>query len=398
MQLSRSSYVRLVFILGLLSMLMPLAIDMYLPAFPTIAAELNVEGNKVQMTLISYIIGFALGQLFYGPMADSVGRKPVIVAGTLIFGVASIACALAQNIDQLIYVRLLHGLSAAAAGVVINALIRDMFSRDEFSRIMSFVTLVMTVAPLLAPILGGWMLKWFSWHAIFWSIAVAAFLAAFLVIFNIKESLPQEKRQKFSLRAVAYNFITLFRHKRALCYILASAFSFSGMFSFLSAGPFVYIQLYGVPAEQFGYYFALNVVFLFIITLINSRFVRKKGAVSMFYLGLALQLIMGIWLLMSQISGLGFISLVIGVAAYVGCISMISSNAMAIILEDFPHMAGTVSSVAGTLRFGVGALVGFLLAQSGADSAWPMITSMVFCVICAVGLVVWAHRMHFQRQ
>ncbi len=243
---NRTSHVGLIFILGLLSMLMPLAIDMYLPSMPIIAQEFGVESGAVQMTLSAYVLGFAIGQMFYGPMADSIGRKPVIFWGTLIFALAGMACAMAQSVEQLINLRFLHGLSAAAASVVINALMRDMFTKDDFSRMMSFVVLVMTIAPLLAPIIGGALLVWFSWHAIFWSMAGTALVGAILVALFIKESLPKEKRQRFRLRTTIGNFVTLFRHKRVLCYMLASGFSFAGMFSFLSAGPFVYIDLNGV--------------------------------------------------------------------------------------------------------------------------------------------------------
>lgn len=150
----------IVFILGLLAMLMPLSIDMYLPALPVISAQFGVPAGSTQMTLSTYILGFALGQLIYGPMADSFGRKPVVLGGTLVFAAAAVACALAQTIDQLIVMRFFHGLAAAAASVVINALMRDIYPKEEFSRMMSFVMLVTTIAPLMAPIVGGWVLVW----------------------------------------------------------------------------------------------------------------------------------------------------------------------------------------------------------------------------------------------
>lgn len=159
---------KIVFILGLLAMLMPLSIDMYLPALPVISAQFGVPAGSAQMTLSTYILGFALGQLFYGPMADSLGRKPVILGGTLVFAAAAVACALAQTIDHLIIMRFFHGLAAAAASVVINALMRDIYPKEEFSRMMSFVMLVTTIAPLVAPMAGGAVLVWFSWHVIFW--------------------------------------------------------------------------------------------------------------------------------------------------------------------------------------------------------------------------------------
>ncbi len=257
-------------------MLMPLAIDMYLPSMPVIAQEFGVPAGSAQMTLSAYMLGFAIGQLFYGPMADSLGRKPVVFwrrAGLCGGGRCLRAGAVGRST---VAMRFLHGLTAAAASVVINALMRDMFTKEEFSRMMSFVVLVMTVAPLVAPMLGG-------------SADGAVQLARDLLgdghcgtdrserwsRCTIKETLPKERRQKFHLRTSVGNFASLFRHKRVLSYMLASGFSFAGMFSFLSAGPFVYIELNGVSPQNFGFYFALNIVALVILTLINSRNVRR---------------------------------------------------------------------------------------------------------------------------
>ena len=392
MQVQRSAYFGLIFILGLLSMLMPLAIDMYLPSMPTIARDFGVTEGDVQMTLNSYLIGFAAGQLVYGPMADALGRKPVILGGTLIFALASAGCAMSQDIGTFIGMRGLHGFAAAAASVVINALMRDMFTKDEFSRSMSFVVLVMTVAPLLAPIMGGMMMLWFSWHAIFWTIMIAALIAALLVLFFIRETLPKERRQPFRLRIMLGQFVTLFRQKRVLCYMVASGFSFAGMFSFLSAGSFVYIQLYGLTELEFGYCFALNIVFLFIMTTINSRYVRRFGALNMLRTGLVVQLLAGCWLVLAASADLGFVALMIGVACYVGNIAMITSNAMAVILDDYPHMAGTASSLAGVLRFGIGAGVGAVVASFNRTTVWPMVGAMALCILIAASLVLYARR------
>jgi len=373
-------------------MLMPLSIDMYLPALPVIAEQFGVPAGSAQMTLSTYILGFALGQLLYGPMADSLGRKPVVLGGTLVFAGAAAACAMAQSIDHLIVMRFFHGLAAAAASVVINALMRDIYPKEEFSRMMSFVMLVTTVAPLVAPMVGGAVLVWFSWHAIFWLLALAALLASAMIFFFIKETLPAEHRQKFHIRTTLGNFASLFRHKRVLSYMLASGFSFAGMFSFLSAGPFVYIELNHVSPQHFGYYFALNVVFIFVLTMINSRFVRRVGALNMFRIGLWIQFIMAVWMVVTAFFDVGFWTLVIGIAAFVGCISIVSSNAMAVILDEFPHMAGTASSLAGTFRFGIGAIVGALLSLATFTTAWPMLWSIALCATCSILFCLYASR------
>ncbi|MDE1184954.1 MAG: Bcr/CflA family multidrug efflux MFS transporter [Pantoea sp.] len=388
----KNSPVGLVVILGLLAMLMPLSIDMYLPAMPQIARQFAVSSGSVQMTLNLYILGFAIGQLVYGPLADSYGRKPVIALGTLIFACAAAACALSQSIDQLIFMRFLHGLSAAAASVVINALMRDSYSKEEFSRMMSFVMLITTIAPLLAPIIGGWLLLLWSWHAIFWTLSIAAIVTTVLVVTQIRETLKPEQRQRFHLRTTMGNFVALVRHKRAFSYMLASGFSFAGLFAFLNAGPFVYIEVNHVSPQNFGYYFGLNVVFLFVMTLINSRAVRRFGPLAMFRIGLVIQFCMGVWLLVASALNLGFLPLVLGVAMFIGCVSTVSSNAMAVILDEFPHMAGTASSLAGTLRFGVGALVGALLSMVNVSSAWPMVATIALCATVSIMLFSYATR------
>jgi DHA1 family bicyclomycin/chloramphenicol resistance-like MFS transporter len=388
----QNSSVGIIVILGLLAMLMPLSIDMYLPALPMIAQGFNVPAGSAQMTLSTYILGFAIGQIFYGPMADSLGRKPVVLGGTLIFALAAIACALSQTIEQLIWMRFLHGLAAAAASVVINALMRDIYPKEEFSRMMSFVMLITTIAPLVAPMVGGAVLVWFSWHVIFWILAAAALLASAMIFFFIHETLAPEMRQKFNLRTTVGNFATLFRHKRVLSYMLASGFSFAGMFSFLSAGPFVYIELNHVSPQHFGYYFALNVVFLFIMTMINSRFVRRVGAINMFRTGLCIQFAMAVWLVVSSQLDFGFWAMVLGVAIFISCVSLVSSNAMAVILDEFPHMAGTASSLAGTFRFGIGALTGALLSVATFNTAWPMIWSIAICATASVVFYFYASK------
>ncbi|AXF78681.1 Bcr/CflA family multidrug efflux MFS transporter [Erwinia tracheiphila] len=385
-----NSSLGLVVILGLLAMLMPLSIDMYLPALPEIAREFGVTAGSVQMTLNIYILGFALGQLVYGPLADSFGRKPLISLGTLIFSVAAAACAMAQTIDQLIVMRLLHGLSAAAGSVVSSALMRDCYSKEEFSRMMSFMMMVTTIAPLLAPIIGGWLLQIWSWHAIFWTLSMVAVVTTIMVATQIRETLPADKRQKFNLWTTLINFLYLVRHRQAFSYMLASGLSFAGMFSFLNAGPFVYIELNHISPQDFGYYFALNVVFLFLMTLVNSRSVRRFGPVIMFRFGLSVQFAMALWLVVVSALNLGFLPLVFGVAMYIGCVAMVSSNAMAVILEEFPHMAGTASSLAGALRFGVGALTGALLSTFTFTDAWPMVGSIFICASLSVLLFMAA--------
>ncbi|MCO6524574.1 MAG: Bcr/CflA family multidrug efflux MFS transporter [Candidatus Schmidhempelia sp.] len=350
-------------VLGMLSMLMPLSIDMYLPSMPTIARNYQVADGYAQLTISIYLFGFAIGQLIYGPLSDSFGRKKIMIIGLILFIIAATLCGLSPNINQLIAMRFFHGLAAASTAVIINAFMRDIFSdRDEFSRMTSFVTLISNLAPLLAPIIGGFILIWFEWRTIFYVLSFAALITLILFTYTMPETLTKEKRVSFNLALILRNFVIICRHPQVLKFVLVGAFSSAGLFSFLSLGSFVYMNIYDVKPEQFGYYFALNILFLVTMNIINSRYVSKKGALSMLKLGMIIQTMMALYLLIVISFHLGFIALVIGVAGYIGCMSIIGGNAMAITLSYYPYMAGTAASLAGTFRFVIAAFIGIVLA------------------------------------
>ncbi|MGF1723693.1 Bcr/CflA family multidrug efflux MFS transporter [Photobacterium nomapromontoriensis] len=372
---------QLILILGAIGALTPLAIDMYLPAMPTIARDLAVSPSLVQATLTSYTAGFAIGQLLHGPLADSYGRKPILVIGIMAFAFAAICSALSQGIVELTWIRAAQGFAGAAAAVIIQALVRDMFEREDFARMMSFITLVMTVAPLIAPMLGGYLAIWFGWRAIFWVLAGFAVLIMLAVTLKIPETLPVEKRLPFHLGTTLRNYAKMLTTPQAVGLIFCSGFSFAGMFTFLTVGAFVYIDLYHVGTEHFGLLFGLNVVCLIMMTSINGRLVKKKGSHWMLRFGLTVQLIAGIGLVCGQLLNLGLWGVVIPVMLFVGTISIIGSNTMACLLGKYPHMAGTASSLAGTMRFGTGTVVGGLVAMMPDATAWPMALSMAACAV-----------------
>ncbi|MGD8170323.1 Bcr/CflA family multidrug efflux MFS transporter [Vibrio sp. TRT 21S02] len=368
-------------VLGAIGALTPLAIDMYLPAMPTIAKDLGVTAGQVQITLTAYTAGFALGQLIHGPLADSFGRRPVLIGGVFFFGIAAIVSATTQDIESLTYVRAAQGFAGAAAAVIIQAVVRDMFDREDFARAMSFVTLVITIAPLVAPMIGGHVAIWFGWRSIFWILAAFAVVVIMLVFWKIPETLAVEKRQPLRLGATIRNYTSLFRNPVAMGLILSGAFSFAGMFAFLTAGSFVYIDLYGVQPDQFGYLFGLNIVAMIIMTSINGRMVKKVGSHAMLRFGLAVQLLAGVGLFVGWLLDLGLWGTVPFVVLFIGTLSTIGSNSMGLLLSGYPHMAGTASSLAGTLRFGTGSLIGAIVAAMPNGVAWPMIVVMSACSV-----------------
>jgi len=369
----------LIVILGSISALTPIAIDMYLPAMPSIAKEFSVSGGDIQITLTAYMAGFALGQLLHGPLADSFGRKPVLLMGTLFFMLASICSAMAPSIDLLVWTRIGQGFAGAAAAVVIQAIVRDMFEKEEFARTMSFIMLVMTLAPLVAPLAGGYMALWFGWRAIFWLIALIALLVMVAISFKIPETLAVEKRQPFRVRSVLYNYRSLIGSADAMLLIMMGALSFSGMFAFLTAGSFIYVELYAVSMQHVGYLFALNVISMMVMTAVNGRFVRSKGSQWMLSLGLRIQFIAAVLLLLGQLLDLGLWGVVLPVMLYTSCISTVGSNSMGILLSAYPGIAGTASSLAGTLRFGSAGLAAACISLLPAASSWPMVVVICCC-------------------
>lgn len=367
--MQKQEHRRFILIMGMLAMLPPLAIDMYLPSFLEIARELQVSQERVQATLAIFTLGFALGQLFWGPVADSFGRKPIILIG--LFGSALAALGLTQvtQIESFYWLRLVQGLFAAAPAVVLGALIRDLFARERFAQVMSAIMMITMLAPLVAPIVGGYLAAWWHWHAIFYALLLMGLLCVALIGLKVPETLPVEKRLPLNFVSVLKNFASLMSHFPTLGYVLVGGLSFSGMFCFLTAGSLVYIGIYGVSVEHFGYFFIMNITVMMLMTWLNGKFISKVGSETMLRVGLGVQLLAGIWLAACAWLDLGFWAMAFGIPFFVGVISTIGSNASAAILDGYPHMAGTANALTGTARFGIGSLVGGLLSLVSLNSA-----------------------------
>ena len=371
----------LIILLGAVSALTPLAIDMYLPAMPAIAETLATNSHRVQATLAAYTGGFAVGQLLFGPLSDAKGRRPVLLGGMLVFGITAMLCAMAESVESLTWLRAAQGFAGAASAVVVQALVRDLFNREDFARTMAYITLVMTLAPLIAPMLGGHLAHWFGWRSIFWVLTGFTILIALFSSLKLPETLPLERRQPLHLVSIIRSYLRLLSTPEALGFMLCGAFSFAGMFAFLTGASFIYIELYGVSAQHTGYLFGLNVISLMLFTTLNGRWVRRLGSRTMLRVALSLQLLAGVMMPIGPLLGWGLWSVVAPIMLYVGVISTIGSNSMASLLSSLPNLAGTASSLAGTLRFGIAALAGAFVAMLPDSSPLYMLLTMSGCAL-----------------
>ena len=377
--------------LGLLSALTPFAIDMYLPSIPAIAVDLDASVALAQLSVTVYIGVFAAAQLVLGPLSDVLGRRLPVAAGLVVFGAAAVACALAPSMLAMLSARAVQALGGAAVAVTIPALVRDLFERDDYARVMGLVMLVMGLAPLLAPSIGGVIVLYGSWHWVFVALLGITLVAAVLFLRLLPETLPAEHRHPPSPGRVFGNYWMLLRHRAALGYLLTGMASFGGMMVFIVNSPFVYIELHGVPAAWFGPLFGVNIAAAMLFSYLNSRLVPRWGAERLLRFGLTMQggAALGLLLVALLPALLGVPAplwlIALGAGGYIAMAGLVMGNAMAGFMAFFPRLAGTASAFAGAGRFGFGAVVGSVTSLLHDGTALPLVLGMAVCGLLAAG-------------
>lgn len=383
--LTRPALVRLTIILGTLSAFGPLSIDMYLPGLPAIGREFGADTAAAQFSLSAFLIGLAFGQAFYGPIADRVGRRMPLLFGCVLYAVASLGCVFAPTIGSLIGLRFAQALGGCAGMVIARSVVRDLFDARESARMYSFLMLVMGLAPITAPLIGGQLLVFFGWRSIFAVLAAFGLICVALVLFGLPETLPRERRSTAGLGQVFRAYGSLLADRQFVGFALAGGFISAAMFVYIAGSPFVLIDLYGVAPEQYGWIFGANALGLIVASQINRRLLLRSSGETIMRTAIGTIVGSAVLLVLAAATGFGGLfgllpPLFVCIAGY----GLVAPNATAAAMAPYGRMAGSASALLGTLQFSVGALAGVLVGVLHNGTAVPMAAMIAVCALAAL--------------
>lgn len=368
---------RLIVLLAALTAFGPLSIDFYLPSLPSIAVDLGAPVASVQLTISVFLGGISLGMLLYGPLSDRFGRRRLLLGGMLLYILASLGCALCVNAGQLTVLRLAQALGAAASTVLARAIVRDLFAVSQAARTLSLMHLVTMVATLIAPLLGSYLMHVAGWRSLFIALAAYASVCLVWVYLGIPETHPAERRGA-SLRSAFRAYGRLLGSAQALGLILCMALCFAGMFAYITASPFIFIEYFGVTPQHYGALFGLNIAGVIVVTLANARLLARLGPHRMLQFGVSVAALSGTALLILGLSGVGGLAaLVVGLLCYISVTGLLGANCLARLFAVFPEQAGAAAGLAVATQFGLGMLA------SAWVSAWHDGTPLPMTVIIA---------------
>ena len=363
----------------------PLALDMYLPALPLLEAEFATTPARVQQTVSAYLLGMALGQLAIGPLADRFGRKPPLIAGLVLFVLASVGCALADHIESFALLRFVQALGGSSVMVVVRAVIRDRFDAIQSARVLSLMMLVMGAAPILAPLGGGWLLIAASWQWIFWLLAAYAVFCIATASLFLDESHPPEARIG-SIGSALAGMLPLARDRRFVGPALVFMSSFGAFFAYLAAGPFVFIQYFRIPAERFGLYFGANALGFILMSQLNRQLVTGRGPRKVLGWGLAMLAVAAALLAAAAMTGTGgFSAVFVPLFFMVASLGLIASNVSAVAMAPFGDRAGAAASLLGFSQALTGVVASAAVGWIHASGAVPMAIIIAVCAAVALG-------------
>ncbi|MGN6573934.1 MAG: multidrug effflux MFS transporter [Pseudolabrys sp.] len=374
-------------LLAALTAVGPLSTDMYLPSLPDIGRDLDASTAQVQLTISAFLIGFACGQILYGPVSDRLGRKPVLLAAVALFCAATIVCMLATSIDMLILARVAQALGGSGAVVVTRAIVRDLYSGARAGRELSVISSVMAVAPVLAPIIGGMLQAAFGWRSMFVVLAVAG-IAAFAVVWLLLPETLQKRDDAASASSMLQSYRVVLSSRVFRAYLGIGSFSYAGLFAWISGAAFVLQNLYGLTPLVFGFVFAVATFGYFSGTTIAARIVTRVGLDGVIGIGSVVLAVGGLMACAAVALGLtSSLSLVVPVAIFLCGFGMVLPQSIAGAITPFPERAGAASSLFGFVQQTGAAVCGAIVASLLGHDAWPMVAAIA--LMGCITLALW---------
>lgn len=388
---------RIILILGALSAFGPLAIDFYLPAFPAMAAAFGTDEKHIQLTLAAYFLGLSIGQLAYGPVADRFGRRIPLLTGVGLFTLASVACAYAPSLEWLIGARFVQALGGCAGMVISRAVVSDKCDAVGSAKVFSQLMLVMGLAPILAPMLGGLLVNLYGWQSIFIGLTLFSALAATAVALWLPESLPPHMPRQ-PLSGALRQYGRLLGDWVFLGHALTGGIAMAGMFAYIAGSPFVFIKLYGVPAEHFGWLFGTNAAGFILVAQLNARLLSKRGPVFLLVRAVWVYLAAGLSLLgVCALQPAHLWPLLVPLFVCISSLGCIIPNASACAMNGQGARAGSASAMLGCLQFSVAAGSAALVAALHDGTAVPMALVISLCGLLVVGTAMLTRRLQDAR-
>lgn len=357
--------------------LAPFAIDAYLPAMAALADTIQESIHRTELSISIFLLGFALGQLFFGPLSDRLGRKPVLTGGLSVFAVASLALTQVESLDTLLLLRFIQALGGGACVVNSAAIVRDCFQGREAAKVMSTMAMIMMLAPLVAPSVGSALLHVVDWWLIFVFLAVYALFLLWLLGTKLPEtrdmSLPVA-----SPRQVLRNYASILKHREGMGYICAVASSFAGLFAFITASPFLYLEYFSLSPALYPFVFGANVVVIALSNRVNIYLLKTRTPQQNLRLGLFIQLLAASALVLATMLGLHSLPVVVVlVMCFTGMIGLITPNSISSLLDHFGHISATATALLGGIQFSCGALAGMMVGYFEVENMWPMVLTML---------------------
>jgi len=379
-------------IMGLLIALGPLSIDMYLPALPSIAHQFGMSTSIVSTTLPAYFCGLAFGQLIYGPISDRFGRKPPLYFGLALYALASLTCMLSTQFDQMVIGRIVQALGGCVGMVIVRAAIRDRLSPVQMAKAFSTMMLIMGVAPILAPLLGGWLLAQFGWQSVFAFLGLMGLISLVVIHRGFPETLAVEKRVPLQLNNVFRTYGSLLRDNSFRTPALAGGLGYAAMFTYIGAASPILIDHFGVSPQHFGWYFGLNAIGVIGMAQLNGRLVGRFHILSLLQAGILLQFISGLWLLLLTLTGhVTLMLMMFGLFGVVAGVGLIGANSNALALSEQSHRAGSASALQGATQFAMSLSIGLISHTLPFDVLTNLALTIAVCTGTSLGLVRLIH-------